>query len=179
MSYKSMGNVGLFKNTNLEKLLRNSNLLLENIFSANFKEFERFWYPLKFHLTAPLSTSSITKLIDQQIDFSFSYYITSLSFYSQTNGLAGFGLEINGQFFPAQSYTITTSALNETKLYYSSMTTLQDIPFKLYVDKPFNLVCYAMNTHTSDQIIYLTINGYRVNLDQILKLIRKGRVKYQ
>jgi hypothetical protein len=168
----------LVKNGNLERLLKQNNLLLENLFASMNKDYERNFYPMKFHITA-LASKSALEPAGTVINFPFSYFIKTIEIRSETNKLAGIALEINKELFPSQGFLLTTVNA-DSKLWYDSVET-ETKSYKLnkFVDKPFDLQIHYVNTHTSNQTIYLLINGFRVSLDDLLKTIKKNNVRYR
>lgn len=170
----------MFGLDDLKKLLSQNNLLLENIFSQLSKEFNRTWYPIALTVDIPLSTANYTQIATKK-EFPFSYLITSISLLAETNALAGLKLRINGKMYPELALSVDGSndfVPNTTEGFRANATLTTIYDFNLFVDKPFYLEIFGVNTHTVAQSIYLIINGWIIDLKEVLKVIDKNKVRY-
>lgn len=179
MSYNNIGNKALFKNVNLERLIRQTNVLLEHIFKAGYKEFERTWYPLHFVITAVASTSSLTE-VGADFNFPFSYLLEAIVITNETNNLAEVALKIDGQIYPIESYTVALSANTPVLRGFKGTPEGNLHIYKLFIPKTHKLKLAYINTHGSNQEISLTLLGYRVSQKEALLIVnKKGAVYYE
>jgi hypothetical protein len=169
----------IVKNTNINRELRHQTDILENVFRANYKEFERLWYPISFDITAVASKTALEQ-VGIKHSFPFSYLAKAIAVLNQTNSLAGVAIEINGQLHPAEGFTVATTTSTATKnaVYRGNATVASVYPFEKFINRPFELQLHYINTHGSNQTVYLALLGYRIPEQQTLLKIKKGAVRY-
>lgn len=123
------------------------------------------WYPISIIIQIPLSTTEFTLINNNSKDFPFAYLFHSLELRSETNNLAKIKIKINGLAFPLQAYLIdATSNFSQTthESYYSLNTESKIFPFKYESVKPMKIEILGLNTHTANQKVYITFNGWKL-----------------
>ncbi|MHA1292227.1 MAG: hypothetical protein ACTSQJ_06115 [Promethearchaeota archaeon] len=140
---------------------------------AVVKEFD----PIDFTIDVEANQATPYNLNDNSLRFANDYCISQIQVLSETNGLAGFLLDIAGKLIPSTTYFLDESnelATQPLGIYSKGFrcTTLlrRYQQLNIYIHKGDLLKFYVYNTHTEAQEIYITFIGFRV-FKKILKSI--------
>lgn len=157
---------------------QNAKMLIENLNFSNrliLKElknrFNRKVHPLNFVVSIANGITTFT-LLGTSKNFPFNYFLENIILRNETNQLAGIRFEVNGKIYPSENYNVSASAdytPNSSDGLVAS-TTVSCYPFNLFIEKPFDLKIYGVNTHTATQKVYMTFLGYIINENEIKEL---------
>lgn len=133
--------------------------------------------PLEFTIDVEANKAKPYNLNDNFLRFANDYCISQIQVLSETNGLAGFLLDIAGNLIPSRTYfldatnELKTVALGANTKGFRCTTSLRRYQqLNICVHKGDLLKFLVYNTHTSAQEIYITFIGFRI-LKRVLKLI--------
>lgn len=140
---------------------------------AVIKEFD----PIEFTIDVEANQATPYNLNDNSLKFANDYCISQVQVLSETNGLAGFLLDIAGSLVPSRTYfldasnKLATVALGAHTKGFRCTTLLRRYQqLDICVYKGDLLKFWVYNTHTVAQEIYITLIGFRL-FKRVLKLI--------
>lgn len=138
---------------------------------AIIKEFA----PIEFTIDVEANKATPYNLNDNEIRFSHEYCISQIQVLSETNGLAGFLLNIAGKLIPTITYfldatnKLATQPLGAHTKGFRCTTLLRRYQqLDICVNKGDILKFLVYNTHTVAQEIYITFVGFRT-FQKVLK----------
>ena len=140
---------------------------------AVIKTFE----PIEFTIDVEANKTTPYHLNENSLRFANDYCISQIQVLSETNGLAGFLLDIAGNLIPSRTYfldasnklaTVPLGAYTKGFRCTTLLRRYQQLDICVY--KGDLLKFWVYNAHTVDQEIYITLIGFRI-LKKVLKLI--------
>jgi len=137
------------------------------------KDFE----PIEFTIDVEANQATPYNLNDNVLKFANDYTISQIQVLSETNGLAGFLLDIAGKLIPSRTYFLdatnklaTVPLGANTKGFRCTTLLRRYMDLDICVLKGDLLKFLVYNTHTVAQEIYITFIGFRT-FKRALKLI--------
>lgn len=140
---------------------------------AVVKEFDM----LDFTIDVEANQATPYNLNNNALKFANDFCISQIQILSETNGLAGFLLNIAGNLIPSRTYfldasnELATQPLGANTKGFRCTTTLRRYrQLDISVHEGDLLKFYVYNTHTSAQEIYISLIGFRI-FKKVLKPI--------
>lgn len=126
---------------------------------------------IKITIEIPASTSKLTLVNNNRKQFDFPFELKKIHIRTETDAKASVRIAFNeSQYIPSEAYLIdATNNFNATNAegLYATNDRLTTYSAKKSLKKGWNLKVYGKNTHTSNQKVYIFLNGFEINTKPI------------
>lgn len=126
---------------------------------------------INFCIKVPADQSSWLIVNNAINKFTYDYFLEKVSLITETNNLVKCLLKFNDRIFPNRNFNIdvsTNKELNDPetntdmKVYLMQQGYYTEYSFNLLLENAWTFQAYTINTHTSDQKLWILFLGYKV-----------------